>query len=150
MTDCSDVQLACQQIGCQSWSAVVRIAWFWDSANKGHGEWSHMQLEIKSGSDILDVCKRLLVIRPKWMIDIWRQLLKGQVRQSFIKLSMSCNFHLVSLAVTPQKAAGHFCAIDQNLAGRRPSCLTHTLQPNVFGRVQSSFWLVVISIGLAF
>ena len=66
-----------------------------DGANKSCGKRADVELEIMGVDFILGVCERLLVVRSKQMVDIWWQLCKGQIRQTFIKSSMSHNFHLV-------------------------------------------------------
>ena len=72
-----------------------------------------MELEIMTGCGLLCVVEvpSVALLRPKKVIDIWRQLFKWQIRQSFTKLAMSCNLDLVGLAVTPEEiSCGHGCA----------------------------------------
>ena len=76
--------------------------------------------------------------------------LKNSWSHAFIKSTMSGNLNSVCLTLTPQESqedavSGTF----SNFADLQPGGLTHAPQPNVLDWVQSSFLLVVVSIGLA-
>ena len=81
-----------------------------------------VKAEFIVGSNSLCVVKGLSVtlLRPEKVIDIWRWLFKGQIRQAFIKPAMSCNFHFVGLAVVPQEVPGRHRG-----AGKKDAFLGH-------------------------
>ena len=117
-----------------------------------------MEVRVSCRDVCLNILEQLLVVRLKKAIFIWRELFEEQIRQTFIKSSMSGNFHFVGLTVMPEEISrGHGCATkkdafscNQSEFGWSATWQSHSNSAAKFSEA-SPFFLqpVVISVGLA-